>query len=69
MKRKTEDIKDIKKPVSEVSLQNRITQVEKIRIGERNKGVVAKLLLARALRKHKQSDSFRVSLGKKRFLN
>lgn len=40
MKRKPEDIKDMKNSVSEVSLQNRITQVENIGIGERNKGAI-----------------------------
>lgn len=42
----------MKKPVSEVSLQNRITQVEKIGIGKRNKVVVMELLFGRALRRH-----------------
>lgn len=49
MKIKTEDIKYMKKSVSEVSLQNRMRQVEKIGMRERNKGMVAELLFDRAL--------------------
>lgn len=66
MKIKIEDIKYMKKPVSEVSLQNRMRQVEKIGVGERNKCMVAELLFGRALRSIQQSDSLRISLGEKK---